>query len=50
MMQDETEQQPQEEATPAAEAAPAGPTPEARIAELEAALAAAKDDHLRAVA
>lgn len=49
-MQDETEQQPQEEATPAAEAAPAGPTPEARIVELEAALAAAKDDHLRALA
>ncbi len=49
-MQEETEQQPQEEATPAAEAAPAGPTPEARIAELEAALAAAKDDHLRALA
>lgn len=49
-MQEETEQQPQDEATPAAEAAPAGPTPEARIAELEAALAAAKDDHLRALA
>lgn len=49
-MQEETEQQPQEEATPAAEAAPVGPTPEARIAELEAALATAKDEHLRALA
>ncbi len=48
-MQDETEQQPQE-AQPAETPAPAGPTPEARIAELEAALAAAKDDHLRALA
>jgi molecular chaperone GrpE len=46
-MQNETEQQ-----TPEAEAAAteAAQTPEARIGELEAALAAAKDDHLRALA